>query len=220
MCSAYSLPYFPETRHRLVPLPFSYMQMSIIEVAEWWAVHICQWMMSPPALCEPMKHKSEPSVGKLHLNSKIFTTLPDRKPFSLFCLFVCFFLSLCLSFFDVYFLLLCPPWSDSLEATWGMPLRRPLWWAILLHHTTRPLLPAALLGKYSALETDRLHHRCHREHLVITSRAQPPAEFTELSASPVTRSCLCVSLLETLDVLNNPTRPRPKFSTCNISLRK
>ncbi len=75
--------------------------------------------------------------------------------------------------------------------------------------TPRPLLPAVLLGKYSTLGTDQLYHCCHREHLVITSCAQPPAEFTELSASPVTRLCLCISLLETLDMLNTPIRPRP-----------
>lgn len=74
--------------------------------------------------------------------------------------------------------------------------------------TPRPLLPAVLLGKYSTLGTDQLHHCCHREHLVITSCAQPPAEFTELSASPMTRLCLCMSLLETLDMLNTPIRPR------------
>lgn len=86
--------------------------------------------------------------------------------------------------------------------------------------TPRPLLPAVLLGKYSTLGTDQLHHCCHREHLVITSRAQPPAEFTELSASPVTRLCLCMSLLETLDMLNTPHTAETKFSTRNISLRK
>lgn len=77
--------------------------------------------------------------------------------------------------------------------------------------TPRPLLPAVLLGKYSTSGTDQLHHCCHREHLVITSCAQPPAEFTEPSASPVTRLCLCMSLLETLDMLNTPIRPRPSF---------
>lgn len=77
--------------------------------------------------------------------------------------------------------------------------------------TPRPLQPAVLLSKYSTLGTERLHHRCHREHLVITSCAQPPAEFTELSASPMTRLCLCVSLLETLDMLNTPIRPRPSL---------
>lgn len=40
----------------------------------------------------------------------------------------------------------------------------------------------------------------------------PPAEFTELSASPVTCLCLCMSLLETLDMLNTPIRLR-EFST-------
>lgn len=84
--------------------------------------------------------------------------------------------------------------------------------------TPRPLLPAVLLGKYSTLGTDRLHHCCHREHLVITSCAQPPAEFTELSASPMTRLCLCMSLLETLDMLNTPIRPRPNFSAHSIYL--
>lgn len=34
---------------------------------EWWAVHICRWMMSPPALRKPMKHKSQPSVGRILL---------------------------------------------------------------------------------------------------------------------------------------------------------
>lgn len=77
--------------------------------------------------------------------------------------------------------------------------------------TPRPLQPAGLLSKYSTLGTDRLHHCCHREHLVITSCAQPPAEFTELSASPMTRLCLCMSLLETLDMLNIPIQPRPNF---------
>lgn len=70
------------------------------------------------------------------------------------------------------------------------------------------------------LVTDQLHHCCHREHLVITSSAQPPAEFTEPSPSPVTRLCLCTSLLETLDMLNTPIRQRPSFSTRSISLRK
>lgn len=86
--------------------------------------------------------------------------------------------------------------------------------------TPRPLLPAELLGKYSTLGSDRLHHRCHREHLVITSCARPPAVFTEPSASPVTRPCLCASLLETLDMLNTPIRPTTKLSTRNVSLRK
>ncbi len=102
--------------------------------------------------------------------------------------------------------------SRGLKGIWGMSARPPL---CLLSGffliTPRPLLPAVLLGKYSTLETDQLHHRCHREHLVITSCAQPPAEFTELSASPVTRLCLYVSLLETLDMLNTPIRPRSSF---------
>lgn len=38
---------------------------------EWWAVHICWWMMSPPALRKPMKHKSPPTVGKIHLNNNL-----------------------------------------------------------------------------------------------------------------------------------------------------
>lgn len=77
--------------------------------------------------------------------------------------------------------------------------------------TPRPLLPAVLLGKDGTLGTEQLHHCCHREHLVIASRAQPPAGFTERSASPATRLCLCTSLLETLDMLNTPTRPRPSL---------
>lgn len=46
---------------------------------EWWAGHICQWMMSPRALRKSMKHKSQPSVGKLHLNNNICKMLPEQK---------------------------------------------------------------------------------------------------------------------------------------------
>lgn len=74
------------------------------------------------------------------------------------------------------------------------------------HHTTPgPLLPAALLGKYSTLGRDWILRRCHREHLVMVFQARTPAEFTELSVSPVTCPCLCASLLEPLDMLNTPT---------------
>lgn len=79
MCSAYSLPYFPETWHRLVPLPFSYMQMSIIEVAE--TGELCT---SAGGWCLPQQRASQWSIN-LHHQLASFTLTSQRvwsAPFS------------------------------------------------------------------------------------------------------------------------------------------
>lgn len=90
----------------------------------------------------------------------------------------------------IWLFFLCPSWSYGLDvghiyvhvsvSMMGVPT-----------HLTQIWLPAVLLGKYSTLATAQLPECCHQEHLVITSHAQPPAEFTEISASPIT--CLCLS---------------------------
>lgn len=136
----------------------------------------------------------------------------------MFCSSQWCFLSFCLTFFLYFFLsfLFALHGSQGLKGMSGMSACILLCFLLVVVVgifliTPRPLQPAVLLSKYSTLGTEQLHHRCHREHLVITSCAQPPAEFTELSASPMTRLCLFVSLLETLDMLNTPIRPRPSL---------
>lgn len=136
----------------------------------------------------------------------------------MFCSSQWCFLSFCLTFFLYFFLsfLYALHGSQGLKGMSGMSACILLCFLLVVVVgifliTPRPLQPAVLLSKYSTLGTEQLHHRCHREHLVITSCAQPPAEFTELSASPMTCLCLCVSLLETLDMLNTPIRPRPSL---------
>ena len=195
-----------KTWHRLVPLPFSYMQMSIIEVAEsgeLCCTSACGWCL-PERRAKPMKRESQPSVGKTHLNIMWARQCQTEKE--------SFFLSFFLSFF--FFLSFCPSWVTWPAGYMGHVFTSSpvLVMGGFFFIAPRPLSPAVLLGKYSTLGTEQLHHCCHREHLVITSRAQPPAEFTEPSASPMTRLCLCMSLLETLDMLNTPIRPGTKFS--------
>lgn len=95
--------------------------------------------------------------------------------------------------------------SHSLKDVWGLvPCVSDVDWGGF----PGPLLSAALLGKYSTLGTDRLLRRCLREYLVMAFRARTPAEFTELSVSPVTGPCFCASLLEPLDMLNTLTYSR------------
>lgn len=55
------------------------------------------------------------------------------------------------------------------------------------------LLPAALLGKYSTLGTDRLLRHCHREHLVMAFWARTPAEIRVLSVPCDLPMSLCIS---------------------------
>lgn len=100
--------------------------------------------------------------------------------------------------------------SHGLKDVWGIVPRVSDvdWGGGGIPHHTRASAASVLLGKYSTLGTDRLLRRCHREHLVMAFRARTPAEFTELSASPVTCPCLCASLLEPLDMLNTPTYGR------------
>lgn len=127
MCSAYSLPYFLETWHRLVPLPFSYMQMSITEVAE--SGELCT---SAGGWCLPQHHASQwsinlkPSVGKLHLNDNVCKTMPDQKSLSGMhrfsqlraaekdIIYFSFFLSLL--YRHSYLFILCPSW---VTCPWG-----------------------------------------------------------------------------------------------------
>lgn len=97
----------------------------------------------------------------------------------------------------------CPSWivPNGVYST-----RQCLWrWGPFLI-TDRPPHARWVIRQIRYIRRDQLQHCCHPEHLVITSHAQPPAEFTEPSPSPMTRLCLCLSLLETLDMLNTPIR--------------
>ena len=165
-----------KTWHRLVPLPFSYMQMSIIEVAEsgeLCCTSACGWCL-PERRAKPMKRESQPSVGKTHLNIMCARQCQTEKK----GVFLSFFLSIFPSF--LFFLSFCPSWVTWPAGYMGhvYALRLPLrsWWVggVLLHRTRTSAACCVI-----------------RQIQYIRDRPAPPLLSSRTSSYHISRSTTC-----------------------------